>query len=549
MNVLGILNDDINTFDFDVENKGFFLILEVNHLLDNKQKLFDYFREKDYCVETLDDFIDMLVLFKYKDFGVFSDYLNPEFKDDYNNIVTFCKNTFDKYSPSEIIRFVNKNIDILLFKKSASMLRRITLLITPYFNGCKETYKRMLNECIYIFFPLNDRLKKYILDNKDMVHIILDKKQYNIFKYSNCSEYFEFIKDCIERKINVDDVEKIVNEIYTFGTELFKKCSNENVLEFLSIIQSIDKFFREIKSPKAFELDKKIKMLDALKDQYIVKNGVHHKKRIPIEEFEQFFKNESIAWDVRFLSITHQRIAKDKWESYYVNTIKNERESAFDVLTGSMNHCDKFFTLDRQIDINAKNQIFDLILSRVYINEENIDNFIMQFSTMITSVYKHFQVDYDADKLDANLKTMKELFINLIHNVENLELLCGLNYGLSMFICGMIEEFLANLFKQLNINDRYIDDNHLTLPVLLGDENIKKLFDEDDIMILKYLLLGNNGVGFGYRNKLAHFKSLNLEEINDALVLNILHIFIYIVNCCFVKIVHSVRKKGEWENE
>ena len=545
MNILNAINDNLERFDFDIETKGFFLGFEINQFFESKNVIIDYYSNKRLCVKTMDDFIDLLVLYKYKDFGVFSDYLKSEVKEEYNRTVKFCGELFEQYKPSEYINFINQNIDSIFAQKSVSMCRRITLLITPYFNGCKNSISRMLSECLYVFFPLNDKLKKCILDNEDLVHIILDKKQYETFKYSTKTEYFDFIKDCIKKKTNIEDVDKILEEIYKFGIELCDKCDDKNVLEYLSIIQSIGQFFKDIKNPKAFEFDKNLKALNLLKDKYIIEHGVHHTQRIPIEEFEAYFKNENVPWDVRFLSLTHQRISKDNWKSYYANMTRNKREAFWDLVGTELNKYDEFFTQDRQIDINVKNQIFDLILSRVYVNDENIDKFITQFLTMIASVYKYFKVDYDIGKLDANMKTMRELFINLIHNVDNLELLCGLNYGLSMFICGMIEEFLANLFKQLNIKDKYIDDNHLTLPVLLGDNKMREIFEEDDVKILQYMLLGNDGVGFGYRNKLAHFKTLGLEEINDALVLNLLRIFIYIVNCCFVKIVHSTRKDGE----
>lgn len=373
----------------------------------------------------------------------------------------------------------------------------------------------------------------------------LDKKHYEVFKYSRSKSYFSFIKICIDKKVEITSVNNLIDEIYEFGITLCNNCNDDNVLEFITIAQDIGEFLKEIKSPKAFDFDKRLKELNNLKDKYIIKHGIHHKQEVPIDEFVNYFNDDKIPWDVRFLSLTHQRIGLDRWISYYSYSIKNGSESVWDKFASTTNKVDDFFTMSRQMDVSVKDQLFAMILARVFINKEKIKTFKDQLFSLITSVYENFKVDYDVSKLNTNLETMKEMFINVIDNVKNLELLCGLNYGLTMFLLGLIEEFLSNIFRSLNKEIKYIDDEHLTLYILLNDKEMGKLFDEEDLKFIQYFLLGKNGVGNGYRNKFAHFKTLDLKEINDFTVLKILHTYVYMVNCCFTKIIHDTRGKKD----
>lgn len=47
----------------------------------------------------------------------------------------------------------------------------------------------------------------------------------------------------------------------------------------------------------------------------------------------------------------------------------------------------------------------------------------------------------------------------------------------------------------------------------------------------------------GIEIKFAHFKTLDLKKINDFIVLKILHTYVYMVSCCFIKIIHDTRGK------
>lgn len=539
MNIVNIIGEDIETYDFVGDVDGVFAAMEIQQFIDNRQKMLDYYKDKESVIENLDDLIDFVVVYKIKTFKRFVEFLKPEVKEKFIDFVNYFENKFNTYQKSQYLRFINENADSIVEKYNL-LLEQLINIITPVGSGCKKFINTIINNKFYLLLPLNDGLKKLIFSDKEMISNALNKKHYEIFKYSS-KRYFEFLELCINKNVDPNLIAAVIQEIFNYGIELCDKCNEDNVLNYLTIVYDINKFLKKIKNPKAVELDKRYKVMDDLKEKYIMKHGVHHKQRIPIQEFVDYFNNEQISWDVRFLNLTHHMYPLDRWESYYSFSSKNN-ENVLVNFASTTENVDDFMTLSRKVDIRAKDQIFALILSKVFINKENIDRFIEQFYSITASVYDYFKVEYDDGKLNTNLKTMKEMFLNLIDNVENLELLCGLNYGITMFILGMMEEFLSNIYKALKIKHQYIDDKYLTMGILLKDAELLDIFGDEDSKLIQYFLQDKDGVGYDYRNKFAHFKNLDLKEINDFTVLKVLHVFIYIVNCCFVKIIHEKRK-------
>lgn len=135
-----------------------------------------------------------------------------------------------------------------------------------------------------MLLPLNDNYKNLIFSDKILLHNVLDKKHYEVFKYSRSKNYFSFIKTCLDKKVEITSVNNLIDEIYEFGIDICNNCNDDNVLEFITIVQDIGEFLKEIKSPKAFDFAKRLKELNELKDKFIIKHGIYHKQEVPIDE-------------------------------------------------------------------------------------------------------------------------------------------------------------------------------------------------------------------------------------------------------------------------
>ena len=126
--------------------------------------------------------------------------------------------------------------------------------------------------------------------------------------------------------------------------------------------------------------------------------------------------------------------------------MKETKGSLTDDLFGSTVPYDDYFTLTKQQTLNLYDQAL-LPLLQYYINKERIQEFTSMLGSLLSFVCDNLNIDFKENEFDQDLNILLNQFILLFSVSENKNefVLAGLNYGLTMFIIGLIEKFLRVL--------------------------------------------------------------------------------------------------------
>ena len=108
-------------------------------------------------------------------------------------------------------------------------------------------------------------------------------------------------------------------------------------------------------------------------------------------------------------------------------------------------------------------------------------------------------------------------------------------YGASMFICAMIEKLLREVWKALDGGKHDIPQGSAALRTLLEDSSggFRNIFGENHLRNLSYFLCNvgkDNSIGFGFRNRLAHWDEIGAQALSSGLVAFLYYLYQDILN-------------------
>lgn len=514
---------------------------DIDKLINNK----DTFLEEIEKIENVKEFhfnnyIDYLFLLKLKNMEEAIPYLKTEeLKSVFTELINKSKSLLDGDYKGKMIKYINQNIDEIYTRKTKYFdLDDITLeIIIKAGKGISEdVFMYLTKEQSYIILDNYDKLQR-IIENNEVLFI-------NLFNIENIKDNMHYRIDklgdilCSVKKRNPVLFNKIsVKYILNYGEEHYMQLNEKNIVMKYFIIEDIYKLCEKLKLVEANKFKKYYEKSKILLEEYLLKNGVENSVKISYKELIETYKNEEVPFYIRSLCLTHSYdLETDKFKSNFNNWF-GSRDDYFDSIVRSNRTTDNFFTSRHQWTLD----IFLEIGSRVIYD-------IFKDKKLSKKIFKEYQIimDYIFEKLKYQSEDLNEELKIIFSNADNI-INMGYNklgnnqfielYGLSMFICSYIEKFLRQVYICIARENVYIPPNKITLGDLLNVNN-KKMSDILGVAQMKNLLFilstyGDEKLGYNYRNKLAHWSDITVEQISINLLTRLFYVLINIINSTF----------------
>ena len=244
-------------------------------------------------------------------------------------------------------------------------------------------------------------------------------------------------------------------------------------------------------------------------------------------------------WESRLLSLTHDFHKSDNNNDIRALSRLGECEKLDSILDFcSVNMpTDKYFTYSRQLALQMQSNIGGGTIFAILLNDDDAK----EYYKLIASAIYHIQ-----DIAKSNRKKTLSIDIGiLISNIESIRKnkdktdVKSIYYGATMLACALSEKILKIIYEDIMMDMQYISTDGLELGSLLGSDNKENplipVFDINHLKHLAFFLckVGNNRVGQGTRNSLAHLSDNIEDKLGDQLLSQLLWIFTDILNTAF----------------
>lgn len=502
-----------------------------------------YLKKYEKKLESVDSFVDYLFMeyvLKYE--KVTKIFQNKEIEN-YNMIISTVKSLYENTKKEDVIKIILKKYgDIFCLNNEIENILNITILKIIQINRNIILEDELLDELItnyyLIFFDvcteeLENNLKKdkkiqkkMFFDSKNMELIIKYRMEYFIKNvYSFLSE--EVKKYCARKlyshyKFLVDDFHNEASEKKGFSLMLIIKELDSIFFNFDSC-DEINDVYVEYGISKEKE-EKRIK-------KYLNENYMCEKKSISLENYRNEIRNlenKNIPKNWRILDLTHIGIDNKIITCIEMITLNHKEEILINGASTTYK-TDDFFTA-------SKLSIIPNILSEISYNlfvwfeEENRKNIFFEIiEANLIEIFEYYEVDKDKNELKKDIDSLK-LHIN---NALNSQINEDYSNSCSRFIVALFEKILREIYIKL---EKYgiLRKNKIDLRELLEHQKIIEILGINTVKWIKYYLIGENGIGKNYRNKLSHGSEINSTELNITDVTIILWLQLTVINSFYV---------------
>lgn len=536
MNILDIINEGKDYYSFEYYGLNDMATgIEAGTLINKQDEIISYYTKKRIQIINLDDFIDYMFIKKYVQFKEVSPHIKPESKDIFDKTLVFLENKFDEYKIKDLINFVNNKIEKILEDKKYHFEKEVFEIAFKYHDGCKTAILYLLENYYYLILDNFYDIENIINSNQEYKSIMLSTSKFDEIKTYRLDEYLDIISWYKNKgKANEIDLDLIINKVIEYGNSIYIMINEDNAIEYNSIVNEILKFLVSIAHKDANDFENKCKKLQIVMNEYIKKHGKSFSFEIPFDKLLEPFKSNKYSWQSKMLMLTHcNKDGSKEIESFYSKNGKYNKNNFIDMCSSNI-PLDEYFTFTKQKILNMSDELL-LNLMRYYICKSKIAEFISMFATIVKNICEYYKIDYDEIEFEKDFNILLNSFLDLFRADEekNQYLMKGLNYGIIIFECALIEKLLRNIYKNQNRN-LYIKTDWFSLGNLLNPEDttMLKFFNEDEIKIFRYYLVdGANGkVGYNFRNNFAHYKNIKAEDMHFGVSLKIMHLFLTIVN-------------------
>ena len=536
MNILDIINEGRDYYNFEYYGLNDMATgIEAGTLINKQSEIINYFTKKQTELSNLDDFIDYMFMKKFVQFREVSPHIKPESKEMFDKTLEFLEKKFAGYKIKDLISYVNNNIEIILKGNKFHFAKEIFDIAFKYYSGCNTAILYLFENNYYLILDNFYDIENIINSNQEYKSKMLSTSQLDKIKTYRLDEYLDIIAWYKKNeKAGDKDLEMIIKEIIDYGNSTFEIINEDNAIQYNSIVNKIFRFLASIGHKEANVFEEKSKELEKFMDSYLKKHGQSFSYNIPYDKLLEPFKSDKYNWQSKILMLTHGRKGKSKKiESFYSQNGKYNKHHIADMCSSDVPH-DDYFTLMKQQIFNLSDNIYLNIL-HYYVCNSRIKDFISYVATIVKNICDYYKMDYEELEFESDfdilLNMYKALFTADKQNNEYLSR--GLNYGIILFECALIEKLLRNLYKNQN-PDIYIKTDWCSLGQLLNpeDRTMLKFFNTDEIKVFRYYLIdGYNGkVGYNHRNNFAHYKNIKAEDMHFGISLKIMHILLTIIN-------------------
>lgn len=520
---------------------------DVKCVLQNTDFIKEYYKEKfSGKVETLDQYIDYLVLRKINRMEELMDYLKLK-EDKDNMLVTFKYLKSIKTENGSIIKYINGNIKNIMKEsiKYSSIVEATMELIMKYCNGIsEEVFIYLAKEHYHLLFYNYDKLQKAIESKVSILSILLsDINIKNVLYNRDLKRVLEIIQSLKERKYNkykkvIDDS---IEAIIKLGEEINKNITMETALQYSDIMMDIFNFLAQLKHIKATEFERYCLKINKLEEDHVRLHGQEFQYEIPIQPIIKFLKSDT-EWLWKTLYLTHSLDEKSKRIISRLDLDEERRSSILNMISTNIKTND-FFTRTHQKYLYHQLNVGTVMVLTIFGEKDLLSECCEWYDAILKYICE--KIDYVDSDLYNDFGLLYQMIYNLFYTQESIEkeIESALSYGPCMFICSLVEKLLRVIYKYEKQKDEYITIDRYTLGELLSEQNdvITRVLGSVQVKHLRYFFLTDpdGKVGQDYRNRLAHWRDFAPYDLNKKFFCKLFFLFMNIVNSIFVFYFHE----------
>ena len=244
-------------------------------------------------------------------------------------------------------------------------------------------------------------------------------------------------------------------------------------------------------------------------------------------------------WESKLLSLTHNFRKSNNGNNVIALSRLEECEktnSILDFCSVNMS-TDEYFTCSRQLALQTQSNVGSGTIFAILLNDDDTK----EYYKLIASAIYHIQdtaksnrkkaLSTDVDMLISNIETVRK-------NKDKADVK-AIYYGAAMLTCALSEKILKIIYEDLTMDTQYISTDGLELKGLLDSDNKENplipVFGANHLKHLAFFLckVGNNRVGCGTRNSLAHLSDNIEDKLGDQLLSQLLWVLTDILNTAF----------------
>jgi hypothetical protein len=552
MNIVQILKDQNNS-TYPLENypisdlsTGWF----ISSLLKDKDIILQYYRDKSFNrLDNIDEYIDYIFVCYIVIFEECINYVVPPHKDSFEELINKMKIVMKKYKMSSVVEFLATSYAQVFSYESKYLfvdgMRKFTIDQTIKLNtGLKKSgiFEYLINNEPLVLFDRYDDfigiLKK--IDSRYLVKFFSLTNTKDILLTYRFEELLGFIVQY--SKANIELTEYLVQVVYEHIMDRFNNRSNEEIYGLEMKLKNAVDAFHEIQSKKANELEPIYEIVKKESEEYLKAHGqtqeyeLSNKSYIEIVKKLEEKENPEDNEINKYLLITQTLNTTTKQWEPYIEKYNREYKSTFADMVSSTKRTNDYFT-------PAKLSIVTLLIENysTYIlfwvhEQKRIDLVFSYILNALENIYRFYKVEYDQDEIKTEIKTYAKYLLPIFNNKDT----SPDQYFIAMLLsCIMSERVLRNVYIAKNTSN-YIDKTVITMRTILGRKDCEnpitlKLLGTHQLRWIRYFLLHDGDkVGLEYRNRLMHFRDIEINETNNFDVLKLLFIFMSIINTLLI---------------
>ncbi|MGM9879178.1 MAG: hypothetical protein ACI31R_04055 [Bacilli bacterium] len=518
--------------------------ISVKSFLDGYNTILSHYN--NYQITNVNEYIDYIYLENILNYKEVIPYVIEEHQDDFIDFLNQCEVKFDNYKKSELVKYLKKGYkDVFNYEPAEKVpllkhdLWSYTIKIIPnYINSFSEDdIDYLLNNKTYGIIDNFEFWEKYFTKNEKKLSILFSTENLKATLYMRYQSIFDILLLFENKPAFEEIIPDIVDNIYSIIYEKYYNIEDDKLIwESYYTLSDCLTFFKKIGSKYVYDIQKELTKQEKIFNDSLVKNGKSISFQLDLEPFKKFYEDFSKNRLSRIIFITHNKNKTGEMFSFIEKSFLDNNEGSFDILSRKNPGTNEVFTNSKLRNLSLYTFEIKGRISIILSSEDNIKDYICGISEEIKNICDNTNTDYKQEIFDENMEMLKQYLLDLSCNkIEKDSVnMKNLYYGISMFLCGLVEKVLRIIYKDYISGIMYLPDKSITLGKLLDNkEIIRKTLGDMHSDCLKYFfgkIDDNANVGLNIRNDLAHLNGKTMSLLSYDLVLEILSYFTCTIN-------------------
>ncbi len=491
------------------------------------------------CLSCLDDYYLYLLSIKFICMReVIPLLMQDEHKGIISRLSVEAERVVSIIKTSDVIKFINDRIqDVFNEDLTSYDIQFATLDLIAKFNTginhdtfaylCKEKGRQLIDR----FDQFEKTFEKYP-DLFELIYPTGKLTEIDSFRFEKTLKIWDHIlsktksnlKTIVEKRIPVlaEDIKKLSEE-----------ATVESIIQAEGIIREFHLFLQKRQDPMAYKFGLYAKAAADLLAKHIIERGQLVKYDIPADKIVGNWKTIK-EWEVRLLTLTHDFLNEGSGLSC-ISRLSKKHEGKHPIIDDLRTNIptDNYYTMSHQQMLSVLAAVGTATLAEIIRDQEALSDYQNLVESAIFLISE--KLKYESEQLRQDVKMLFSL-AQLVKNKmeQDNDIMHGICYGTSMFVCALSEKLLRLLYIHLAKDDRYIPVNKATMGELLLVSNfyMVDVFGDDHIQNLSFFFQRTypTNVGENIRNSLAHWTDISTEAMTPFLVVRMLWLFTDILN-------------------